>query len=599
MKRTPAQDYKPVGLAALGRGIVAALPDAASTLRGTANLLHNQLRPGTTLADRIALHARRHPDRCALRFEDQSWSYAELDQWVTRLSAGLQQQGVRSGHCLGILADNRPESLVAVAALIRCGAIAGMLNPGLRDEALAHAAKTMDLHGILASDAWIPLAKEAGLEQLTIRVSLDSTARAGWTALDQVLARPGVPPIPPSNPPSAAYYILTSGTTGLPKASVMTHRRWIQAMAGMGQLALRLRADDTLYCPLPLYHNNALTVSWGAVLGAGATFALETRFSARRFWERARHFRATAFCYIGELCRYLLAQEPANADRDHSVRAVIGNGLRPELWDDFKERFGIEQICEFYGASEGNLVFVNGFNLDHTAGFCPYPYAVVACDPERAEALRDTNGRLRKVARGETGLLLTKITRSVPFDGYTDSAASDSKLIHDAFADGDCWFNTGDLVRDQGLRHIQFVDRLGDTFRWKGENVATTEVEAVLGNIDGIQECTVYGAQVPGYDGRAGMAALVLDDPRLIEKPEFLSELTSHLPEYAIPLFLRQVDNLETTATFKRRKQDLREAGADPTVDADPRWVRLADSECYQPLSADQWLAITRGDQRL
>ena len=599
MKRTPAQDHHPVGLAALGRGIVAALPDAASTLRGTVNLLRNQLRPGTTLADRIALHARRHPDRCALRFEDQSWSYEELDQWVTRLATGLQQQGVRSGHCIGILADNRPESLVAVAALIRCGAIAGMLNPGLRDDALAHAAKTMDLRGILASNGLIPLAEQAGLSQLPIRINLDRETRSDWIGMEQVLARPGIPPIPPSNPPSAAYYILTSGTTGLPKASVMTHRRWIQAMAGMGQLALRLRADDTLYCPLPLYHNNALTVSWGAVLGAGATFALETRFSASRFWQRARHFRATAFCYIGELCRYLLAQAPTEADRNHEIRAVIGNGLRPELWNEFKQRFGIDQICEFYGASEGNLVFVNGFNLDHTAGFCPYPYAVVACDPERAEALRDADGRLRKVARGETGLLLTKITRSVPFDGYTDSAASDSKLIHNAFSDGDCWFNTGDLVRDQGLRHIQFVDRLGDTFRWKGENVATTEVEAVLSSIDGIRECTVYGAQAPGYDGRAGMAALVLDDPGLLEKAEFLTELQSRLPEYAIPLFLRQVDSLETTATFKRRKQDLREAGADPQADSDPRWVRLAGSEYYQRLDADQWQAITRGDQRL
>ena len=593
-KRPPHHD---IGLLELARGIGAALPDSLSTLRGIGNLLRNQIAPGQTLADRIRGWAQQHPDRPALRFEEQCWSYAQLDAWIDRLAAGLQQQGLQAGQHIGILCDNRPEALVAVAAAIRAGCVAGMLNPKLKGEALGHARQTMQLHALICSADLIEAASEAGLDQLPMKWCMDPGSP--WPDLEQILARPGLQPIQPVTPPTAAYYILTSGTTGLPKASVMTHRRWIQAMAGMGQLALRLRADDVLYCPLPLYHNNALTVSWGAVLGAGACLALESQFSASRFWHRVSHFDATAFCYIGELCRYLLAQSPSDQERQHQVRAVIGNGLRPELWQEFKQRFAVEHICEFYGASEGNLVFVNGFNADQTAGFCPYPYAVVACEADAAEPSRNAQGRLQKLRKGEPGLLITKVTRSVPFDGYTDSTASQAKLIENAFVDGDCWFNTGDLVREQGWRHIQFVDRLGDTFRWKGENVATSEVEAVLNDCEGVQECSVYGAEVPGYDGRAGMAALVVRQTDALESPAFLEAVRAALPDYAVPRFLRCVQQLETTATFKRRKQELRTAGADPASDQDARWVLLAGADHYQRLDAALWSAICSGDQRL
>jgi fatty-acyl-CoA synthase len=394
-------------------------------------------------------------------------------------------------------------------------------------------------------------------------------------------------------------YILTSGTTGMPKASVMSHRRWLRAMGGMGQLTLRLKPGEALYCALPLYHNNALTVSWSAVMGTGAALALDRRFSASGFWDRVRHYDAVGFTYIGELCRYLLAQPPSARDREHRVRTCIGNGLRPEIWRAFKDRFGIERVCEFYGASEGNMVFVNSFNVDETAGYCPFPFAVVEYDPATAAPRRNARGRLDKVARGGTGLLMTEVTTSSPFDGYTDRRAGEARLVRDAFRKGDCWFNTGDLVRDQGWRHIQFVDRLGDTFRWKGENVATTEVEAALRTAPGVRDLTVYGVQVPHADGRAGMAALCLDDGATLDGAALAAHAGARLPAYAVPLFLRIVPELETTATFKTRKHLLRDEGFDPARVKDPLYVLLDRARGYQPLTPETWSRIQGGSARL
>ncbi len=246
-----------------------------------------------------------------------------------------------------------------------------------------------------------------------------------------------------------AFYIFTSGTTGMPKASVMTHYRWLRALAGFGGLGMRLNSSDTLYCCLPLYHNNALTVALSSVLNSGATLALGKSFSASKFWDDVIRYEATAFVYIGEICTYLLGKEEKPTDRQHKVRVIAGNGLRPAIWDDFTERFGIKRVCEFYAASEGNTAFVNVLNIDKTTGICPTPVAFVEYDQDTGEPKRDDNGRLRKVKNGQPGLLLSKVSNFQPFDGYTDKEATEKKLVRDAFKEGDVWFNTGDLMRAQ------------------------------------------------------------------------------------------------------------------------------------------------------
>jgi fatty-acyl-CoA synthase len=358
-----------------------------------------------------------------------------------------------------------------------------------------------------------------------------------------------------------AFYIFTSGTTGMPKASVMTHYRWLRALAGFGGLGMRLTSNDTLYCCLPLYHNNALTVALSAVLNSGATLALGKSFSASKFWDEVIQYDATAFVYIGEICAYLLNQPPKDTDRKNKVRVIAGNGLRPSIWDEFTERFGIDRVCEFYAASEGNTAFVNVLNLAKTTGICPTPVAFVEYDGDTGEPVRDEKGRVRKVRNGEPGLLLSKVSNFQPFDGYTDKKESEKKLVRNAFRDGDVWFNTGDLMRSQGFGHAAFTDRLGDTFRWKGENVATTEVEAALSADPQVEEATVFGVEVPGTSGRAGMAAIQFREGEEFDGKGLAKEAYERLPGYAVPLFVRVVKELAHTSTFKSQKVDLRKQG--------------------------------------
>ncbi|HET9875610.1 MAG TPA: AMP-binding protein, partial [Mycobacterium sp.] len=346
------------------------------------------------------------------------------------------------------------------------------------------------------------------------------------------------------------------------------------------------RSSDTLYSCLPLYHNNALTVAVASVLDAGATLALGRSFSASRFWDEVIGYDATAFVYIGEVCRYLLNQPPKSTDRAHRIRVICGNGLRPEIWDEFTRRFGIKRVCEFYAASEGNTAFLNVFNVPRSTGICPLPVAYVEYDPDTGRPLRGADGWVRRVPAAQPGLLLSRVNKLSPFDGYTDSDATEKKLVRNAFRDGDCWFNTGDLMSPQGMAHAAFVDRLGDTFRWKGENVATTEVEAALVADDSIEDCAVYGVEVPRTGGRAGMAAVKLRDGAQFDGPALARTMYERLPVYALPLFVRVVESMAHTTTFKSRKVELREQGYGPGIDA-PLYVLAGRADGYVPYYAD------------
>lgn len=581
------------------------LPDMPLVLRGLWNLA--TVKPATALSVGLVLerHAARTPQATALVFEGRQWTYHAFNAWANRIAASLSAAGVQPGDSVGILMENRAETLACVAAVVKLGAAAGMLNHQQRGEVLSHsigliAPKVIivgsECADALASTSYQP-GGSAGLQYFwdgsgaapkgTIDLAQDSASRSE------------------RNPPSTAriearqtcFYVFTSGTTGLPKASRMTHYRWLRGMAGLSQMAMRLKPTDVFYCCLPLYHNNALTVSWGAVLGSGGTLVLSRKFSASRFWDELRASRATAFCYIGELCRYLLNQPPSPKDRIHDVRLMVGNGLRPELWAAFQERFGIANVSEFYGASESNVAFVNAFGMQRTAGFSPLSFAIVRFDAEQELPLRDAHGFLQKVEKGGTGLLIAEVTDRAPFDGYTDQKSSEAKLLRDVFKRGDLWFNTGDLVRDQGYRHIQFVDRVGDTFRWKGENVATTEVEGALNAFAGVEQAVVYGVQIPGADGRAGMAALTCSGT--LDGAALAQHLCTTLPAYAVPLFLRLRPEQEVTGTFKFKKVDLKRQGFDPAVISEPLYVLADRQQGYAPLTPALHQQITSGALRL
>jgi fatty-acyl-CoA synthase len=565
-----------VGLLDIATRLPGVLADTPVIVRGLLTGLLAQPNSKASIGKVFQDRAARYGDRVFIRFGEQELSYREANATANRYAAVLAARGVGRGDVVGIMLRNSPNAVLMMLAAVKCGAIAGMLNYHQRGEVLAHSLGLLDAKVLVVESDLVDAVEEcggAGVEPMTI----EEMAQLAATA-------------PTVNPPSAsavlakdtAFYIFTSGTTGNPKASVMTHRRWLSALAIFGGLGLRLKASDTLYSCLPLYHNNALTVAIGSVINSGGTLALGKSFSASRFWDEVISSRATAFIYIGEICRYLLNQPAKPTDRAHQVRLISGNGLRPEIWDEFTSRFGIARVCEFYAASEGNTAFINVFNVPRSAGWAALPLAYVAYDSDTGAPLRGEDGWVQRVPAGEPGLLLSPVSKLQPFDGYTDPSASEKKLVRNAFRKGDCWFNTGDVMSPQGMGHAAFVDRLGDTFRWKGENVATTQVERALAADKSIEECTVFGVEIPRTGGRAGMAAIKLRDGAQFDGKVLAHTVYDQLPAYALPLFVRVVESMEHTTTFKSRKVDLREQAYGPGIE-DPLYVLAGRDEGYVP----------------
>lgn len=573
------QDRTDVSLIDIGKSALAMVPDLPEIglrLWGLATITPDSKHSmGLFFQDQ----AKKNEDQLFLKDGQQSWTYGEFNRLTNQMARALLSLDVSRGETVGILSENRFEVLAAVLACAKLGVVSALLNFNQRGEVQAHSLSLVKpkllLVGRLGEEVVQDLRKNqmSCLEDLPI-LTFDEPGQASLrlecllpilrSQIEQDLEQAA--DIRAKEP---LFYIFTSGTTGLPKASIMSHYRWLQAMNGMGS-AVRLHADDVFYCCLPLYHNNALTVSLGVCLAAGACFALDEKFSASRFWDRIRHYQATAFCYIGELLRYLLNRPESHDDQNHEVRLITGNGLRPEIWQQFEDRFGIRQIFEFYGASESNLGFMNAFGLRETVGFTPIPYKIIQVDPETEMPVRNKKGRCMTVGRGEVGLLISEVTKRRPFDGYTDPKANEKKLLKGVFRKNDVWFNSGDLVRDQGWGHIQFVDRLGDTFRWKGENVATSEVEGVLSQLDWVDQVAVYGVKVPDSDGRAGMAALCLKRGVHFDSEELTHLVFNKLPSYARPLFIRVMSSFQTTGTHKIQKAQLKKEGYDSSLVGDP-----------------------------
>ncbi len=544
-----------VGLRDIASRVPGLLMDTPTILRGVITGFGARPTAKTSIGKVFQDRAAQYGDKVFLKFEDQEVTYREANETVNRYAAVLAARGVGHGDVVGIMLRNSPEPVMLMLAAVKCGAISGMLNYHQRGDVLKHSLGLLSATVIVADPDFVDPINESGADTDGL-VTLDEFKKLAETA-------------PTENPPTAsavlakdkAFYIFTSGTTGMPKASIMTHYRWLRALAGFGGLGMRLNSNDTLYCCLPLYHNNALTVALSTVLNGGSTLALGKSFSASKFWDDIIRYDATAFVYIGEVCSYLLNQPEKDTDRKHKVRVIAGNGLRPAIWDDFTERFGIDRVCEFYAASEGNTAFVNVLNMDKSTGICPSPVAFVEYDEESGDPKRGDDGRVRKVKNGEPGLLLSKVSSFQPFDGYTDKEATEKKLVRDAFKDGDVWFNTGDLMRSQGFGHAAFTDRLGDTFRWKGENVATTEVEAAVSTDSQVEEATVFGVEVPDVGGKAGMVAVQLKEGKEFDGKSLAKAAFDNLPGYAVPLFVRVCKELAHTSTFKSQKVDLRKEG--------------------------------------
>lgn len=546
-----------------------------------------------------------NPYGSAVLYKDTHLNYLQFNQWANRIAHYFLAQGLKKGDVVAVFTENRPELLAIVSGLAKIGVTSALLNSSQTGKVLTHSINLVKPKMAIIGEEVV-----ASFNDIRADIHIDN-GNIYWIADTDTLKDIGTAPegfrnlaqdlqnAPSYNPPTTnqvyysdgLFYIYTSGTTGMPKAAIFSHGRWMKAYGALGSV-MDLNHSDIMYVTLPFYHATAMVVCWGSVLAGGAGIALRRKFSAREFWDDVRKFNASSIGYVGELCRYL-AEVPAKPeDRAHRVTKMVGNGMRPNIWGPFKQRFGIDEVYELYASSEGNIGFSNIFNFDNTVGFSPLPYAIVKYDKENETPLRNKDGFLMKAARGEAGLLIGKITDRTPFDGYTDPAKNESCIMQNVFEIGDRYFNTGDLVRDIGFRHAQFVDRLGDTFRWKGENVSTTELENLICGIPEIAEAVVYGVEIPNTNGRAGMAAITPHDGMAIDFKELLAGFKKEMPAYAIPVFLRLQQLMETTGTFKYQKNNLKKENYDPVLAKEPLYVWLPNTDSYQPLTAEIWQKI-------
>jgi fatty-acyl-CoA synthase len=562
-----------------------------------------------TIVDIIEHWAVRTPDSPAIVCAEATISYSALNSAADRVAMWARSQGIGRGDCVALLMENRPEYLIAWLGLLKVGAVASFINSNLRGSALAHCIGVCETRHLIVESELAEIYLEA-------RPHLASPPEAwvvgGHQGLNDFSSALAAMPRTPADPrwredvfcAETAFYIFTSGTTGLPKAAKISHLRMLFMMHAFSA-ALNTCADDRVYGVLPMYHSAGGICVPGMAFTVGGTLVLRRRFSVQAFWDDCVRHRVSVFQYIGELCRYLLNAPASPNERAHCIRAVIGNGLRPDIWHAFQARFAIPRIVEFYGATEGNVALVNYDGKPGAVGRIPryarnlFTTRIVRFDVQREIPVRDARGFCMECKDDEAGEAIGKITAEPgkQFEGYTRRVETEKKILRHVFESDDAWFRTGDLLRRDSDGYFYFVDRIGDTFRWKGENVATSEVAGALSVVSGVLEANVYGVAVPGHDGRAGMAALVVG--RSFDPAKLASALGDRLPGYARPVFLRLMPEIGITGTFKHRKIDLMEEGFDPSRIANPLFVFDAQTHAYGPLDATRYADILAGQFKI
>jgi fatty-acyl-CoA synthase len=545
---------------------IARKPPAKSWIAALESVKRLETRPDLTLPALMRELAGAHGERPALIGEDAALSYSELAEQANRYAGWAAAQGIGAGDVVCLLMPNCPEYFAIWLGITQLGGVVALLNSHLRGQALAHCISSAGAGRIIVADRLLPALDE-------VMPHLPATARywvhgaSGTRAESLLLPDAGWTGFKTSpRPVDLALLIYTSGTTGPPKAAKITHARlleWSFWFAGM----MDARPSDRLYNCLPMYHSIGGVVAIGAMLVRGGSVVIREKFSATRFWEDISRTECTIFQYIGELCRYLLLSGPGEFESRHRLRLACGNGMSGKVWNEFEARFAIPQILEFYAATEGNVSLYNCEAKPGAIGRVPpflshrFPIALIQCDHLTGTPLRDENGFCLRAGPDEQGEAIGRIQGNAEsqFDGYTDAGATRAKLLRDVFVPGDCWFRTGDMMRKDRAGYYYFADRLGDTFRWKGENVSTTEVAEVVSACPGVTEAVVFGVEIPGNEGRAGMAVITTDARFSLLALQSL--LIKALPSYARPVFIRRCGELAITGTFKLQKEQLRQEG--------------------------------------
>lgn len=586
--------------------------------RNAASAWHRASRP-YTMADRLEARVAEFGDQPFLIYGDEHYSYEQANQRINQVAHAGHALGLRAGDVVAMVMENRPGYFFVWFGLTKIGVRVAFLNTHVSGKPLAHAIAVTGAKYVVVGEEclkniqrsksdlpealplWLwPDAENPADQALRQLCSVDLAAIASNAAS--------------TNPPVAwregltagdiGLYIFTSGTTGLPKAAQISHARWLMAGDVM-QVTMDIESSDAFYCFLPLYHGAASMSASATALAAGARLVIRRKFSRREFWNDVRRYQTTVCQYVGEICRFLLSAPPSPDDKQHPLRKIAGTGMAPEVWHQWVERFGDHfQIFEGWGSTEANT---NTLNLDNWVGSCGrVPFwektnlRLVRYDLENQTHVRDENGFFVLCGVDEPGEAIGMII-DLPdivggrFEGYTSLDATENKILRNVFRNGDAWWSSGDLLRCDADGYCWFVDRIGDTFRWKSENVSTTEVADVLGDYPGLDAITIYGVKVPGHDGRAGMAAVVMHPDASFDAHGFWQLAMSRLPRYAAPLFVRVSAKADMTGNYKLRKVDLQREGFSPELVRDPLFVRDDAAQTYVPLTDEALAKVLRG----
>uniref|UniRef100_A0AAQ5X831 long-chain-fatty-acid--CoA ligase n=1 Tax=Amphiprion ocellaris TaxID=80972 RepID=A0AAQ5X831_AMPOC len=551
--------------------------------------LWRYMRQGSNIPSIFAQTVKLHPNKPALIYEatGETWTFAQLDGLCNAVAHWARSQGWVSGDVVALFMESRPLQVALWLGLAKVGVEAALINFSLRCDPLLHcigvSGSKAIVFGAELADAMMEV--NSAINQSMVRfctgdLSAELLACLGAQSLDPILAtasrHPPSPCFPPKGLNDRLFYIYTSGTTGLPKAAIVVHSRYYR-IAAFSYFAFRMRPDDIIYDCLPLYHSAGNIIGVGQCLINGLTVVVKRKFSASRFWDDCIKYNCTMVQYIGEICRYLLSQPVRPSERGHKVRLAVGNGLRPSVWEAFTERFGVAQIGEFYGATECNCSIANMDGKSHS------PQCILPC------------------FAGEPGLLVGRINQQDPlrrFDGYANQDATKKKIAHNVFKKNDSAYLSGDVLVMDDLGYMYFRDRSGDTFRWRGENVSTTEVEGILSSLLDQTDVAVYGVAVPGVEGKAGMAAIA-NAAGTFDCNSFLKNIQRALPSYARPVFLRISPHVDTTGTFKIQKTRLQREGYDPRLTTDQIYFLNTRAAQYEAMDEELYNAIAEGRMSL
>jgi fatty-acyl-CoA synthase len=561
---------------------------------------------GKRVPDHIEATVEKHADRTAFHTDEGEISYRQFDAFANRVARWARAQGLKPGDCVALFMSNRWEYVAIWYGLSKVGVVTALINSQLFGHSLAHCIKVgeakcaiIDGHRAEAyvsaqceTPAWVYQGSIEGPHDFGAALETydDAPADKAWRSRVQ-----------PGDPVLKMY---TSGTTGLPKAALMTHIRALYYL-NVFAITAQARPDDRMMMVLPLYHATGGLCGVGCALSFGGSLVIRDKFSASAFWPDVKRFKATLFMYVGELCRFLVNSPETPEEKDHTLRCAIGNGMRRDVWDAFQARFDLEQIIEFYGSTEGNVGLVNATNQPGAIGRIPsylkkrFNIELVAFDIENEKPIRGADGFCRVAENDEVGEALGRIDPNdarFRFDGYGSAEDTAKKILRNVFEPGDAWFRTGDLMTRDAIGYYYFVDRIGDTFRWKAENVATGEVAEAYAH-PGVSQANIYGVEVPGYPGRAGMASLVVEDG--LDLAALRSKVHAELPAYARPLFLRLQEETDTTGTFKFRKVDLVREGFDPANIDEPLYLDHPEEKAYVALTPELHAGIIDGSIRL